>query len=443
MSIYIISIQIFIGLFLLVGCIPGQTENVQPQNQPIETQSANQIASVGYTYHSSSGNRYVKGSADITTLNPLDITLPEKAYWLAAASLGEQSIWVVVMTDGNVKAFRVNNANFEEVSITPNQLFDTVPPTLIVELDGAVKLANISDGSRKSASVIVDQSNDTRAYIADNGDIVLWKEGVEQRLAVDALTHGRILIDEQQRLLVLTKNDTSYGHTAVLGSQYPHAKAIALIETQPDLQLASTITLNAVDVVEGNALIWEDVNGDGQREIITTLSNDVVGTQGGRIVVFSEDGSVFGESDAIGMHNRWRHQIAVAPFKSVDETSLVSIYVPHLDPFVEYFRLDDESMSRESLSIFNSSSSHLYTGPNIDMSLVGDFDGDDKIELMLIDRVDRDSIVAYEYSEEGITQDWVLDLANSISSNAAAVTLDNDSIAYGVGQGKSLRIWHP
>ncbi|MDH5218262.1 MAG: hypothetical protein OEX19_11225, partial [Gammaproteobacteria bacterium] len=413
----------FVTLFFFIlttSCIHTDDED----KTPAETQSLDNIRNVGYTYYSESGNRYVKGSGDITALTPIDIELPQNATWLVSASIGQESIWAAVLSDGQVKAFKVNGTSYEDVIITPVQLSTTIPPTLIVEDDGTVKLGNVFDGaSSTSATLVVDKTTGQRAYIADNGDVVLRTGTSEQRLAVNALSHARLLMDEKKRILVLSQPSADYGHVAVLGSAYKHAKGITLIETDPEFKVVDTITFAAVDVVEGNSLIWEDVDGDGVREIITTLSNDEAGTQGGRIVVFNEEGGVYGESDAIGLHNRWRHQIAVAPFKSAEETSLVSIYIPHITPNIEYFRLDDESMRRENLDVTGSASSHLFTGPNIDMSLAGDFDGDGKIELMLVDRNDRKAIVAYEYSDSGIDLDWTLNLSDAITSNASAVTL--------------------
>ena len=433
----------FVALFFFIlttSCIYTDDDD----KTPAETQSLDKISSVAYTYYSESGNRYVDGSGDITQLTPVDINLPQNAIWLASASVGQQSIWAVVLSDGQVKAFKVNGSGYEDVVISPAQLSTTTPPTLIVEDSGTVKLGNVFDGASSSAAtLIVDKATAQRAYIADDGDVVLRTGTDEQRLAVNALSHARLLMDEKKRILVLSQPTSDYGHIAVLGGAYKHAKGITLIETDPEFKIAATISFDAVDVVEGNALIWEDVNGDGLREIITTLSNDEVGSQGGRIVVFNEDGTEYGKSEAIGLHNRWRHQIAVAPFKSVDETSLVSIYIPHITPNIEYFRLDDESMDRENLDVTDSASSHLFTGPNIDMSLTGDFDDDGKIELMLVDRNDRMGIVAYEYSDSGIELDWTLDLSEAITSNVAAATLGDNSIVYGVGQGKTLRIWHP
>jgi len=410
-------------------------------NDPIipETQGLSHVKSVAHTYHTDGGNRFVQGKGNLTSLTPVDIPLPASATWIAAVPNGLGSIWTAVLADGVVKAYKVQGQSYEEVSITPSKLAMPVPPTLVVGEDGSVKLGNVFAGaSPYSAAVIVDKSTGDRAFVANNGDVVLMTSSGEQHLAVNALPYARILLDENKRLLVLTGPTARYDHLFVLGSQFNHASAITLIQTQPTFSVLKTISVTAPDVIEGNALIWEDTNGDNQREIITTLARS---GDGARIVVYNEDGTERSSSAAIGFDHRWRHQIAVAPFQSPTQTSLVSTYVPHIGPNIEYFRLDDSSMTRRSLAV--DYSSHLYTTLNLDMGITGDFDNDDRVELLLVNRNTQKQLGAFEYKDNSIALKWTLPLTDTISSNVAAATLSNNSIAFGVGQGKTLRIWHP
>lgn len=420
---------------LLNACGEGGVDSIATP----ETATLSKVASVGYIYHAENGNRYAKGNSDLSNTTPIDIPLPATVTYIAAAANGAESIWTTVLANGVVKAFKVDETGYDEVSITPAQLSTPVPPTLVVGDDNSVKLGNVFAGaSIHSAAVIVNKTNGDRAYIADNGDVVLKTAVGEQRLAVGALLYARLLLDANGRILVLTKPSTRYDHVDVLGSQHPHASSITLVETHPIFQVVKTIDIPSPDVVEGNALMWEDVNNDGQLEIITTLSKS---GEGARIVVYNEDGAVVSSSSAIGVDHRWRHQIAVAPFQSAGENSLVSIYIPHLGPNIEYFRLDNASMTRSAKAV--DFSSHLYTGANIDMSITGDFDNDGKIELLLINRNTRKEIGAFEYQDSGIVLDWRLPLSAAITSNLAAVTLTDNRLALGVGQGTALRVWRP
>ncbi len=89
-------------------------------------------------------------------------------------------------------------------------------------------------------------------------------------------------------------------------------------------------------VLEGIAPIWADLDGDGVREILATLSDAI---EGARVVVYAEDGSVIAEGPAVGQGNRWRHQIAVAPFGPQGELELAVVLTPHIGGVVEFYAL--------------------------------------------------------------------------------------------------------
>lgn len=397
------------------------------------------VKSIGYPYHGEDGNRYAKGQSDISALQPIDIPLDTKSTWIAAATLGQNSIWAVVTETGDVNAFKVDGTGYEAIAISPAKLDTPVPFTLVVTDSGEAVLANVfDDASPYTAPVIVDKTQGSRAYVANNGDLVLLKDSnTKERLAIDVLNYSRVLIDDKQRLLVLTKPTLFYDHQ-VLGSAHPNAAAITLVQTTPEFKVLSTIEIAEPDVIEGNPLIWKDMNNDGSLEIVTTLSN--VNT-GARLVIYNEDGSIFAEGTPINTGYRWRHQVAVAPFREANVNSLASVYIPHLGPQVEIIKTDDGSMdsTREPVNY----SSHLSISLNLDKSIAGDFDNDSKPELMLINRDTQKELAAVSYSENNVEIDWTLALADKMSSNIAAATLDDGQIALGVGQGNSLRIWHP
>ena len=145
-------------------------------------------------------------------------------------------------------------------------------------------------------------------YIADNGDLQILALGdAVARLPVNALPDARILSDGTGRVLLLAGPTTDYDHN-VLGDNV-EASQIVLVDAQTPAVI-TTIDVQG-GVVEGIAPLWADLNGDGEREIIVTVSN----AQGGaRIVAYSEAGEVVAEGPPIGTGYRWRHQLAVAPF---------------------------------------------------------------------------------------------------------------------------------
>lgn len=404
----------------------------------IATQNIGSVKTVAYTYHSDDGNRLVAGQSDIPNITPRDIPLAEDVFWITALKSENASIWVAVLSNGDTRAYKVTSDGYESIPVMPDNIGAAMPITAVLDNQNQVIIANnFSDGSPYTSPVILNKTTGSRAYIAKNGDLVLSQGDTSQRLAIDAVKYSRILVDDNKNLLLLTKPTLSYDHQ-VLGDDHPNAAAITLVTTSPDFQVKSTININAPDVLEGNPLIWKDVNNDGNKEIITTLSN--INT-GARIVVFNEDGTLYSEGTSINQGYRWRHQLMIGPFNSDNEQSLASIYIPHLEPHIEFFRLDDESMTESRFAL--NYTSHLSRSLNLDKSIAGDFDNDGKPEILLINRDTESELAGISLSNNQANTDWTLNLNGKVSSNVAAVTLDNKQIALGVGQGKSLRVWQP
>ena len=138
------------------------------------------------------------------------------------------------------------------------------------------------------------------ALIDHDGDVVLWRNGSETaRLAVDALPDARLLVEEQERVLLLTRPSSRYPH-GIAGDQL-EATEITLLETRPSLKAVTRISIPGQRVVEGISPIWADLNGDGQREIFVTISD---GEQGPQVVVYSESGDQLAAGPAVGRGNR-------------------------------------------------------------------------------------------------------------------------------------------
>ena len=102
---------------------------------------------------------------------------------------------------------------------------------------------------------------------------------------MDALPDARLLVEEQERVLLLTTPSSRYPH-GIAGDQV-EATEITLLETRPSLKAVTRISIPGQRVVEGISPIWADLNGDGQREIFVTISD---GEQSAQVVVYSESG---------------------------------------------------------------------------------------------------------------------------------------------------------
>ena len=133
--------------------------------------------------------------------------------------------------------------------------------------------------------------------------------------------------------------------------------------------------------MEGISPIWADLNGDGQREIIVTLSDSA---QGAQVVVYSESGERLAAGPAVGRGNRWRHQLAVAPFGVNGEPELAEVLTPHIGGIAGFYRLDGDSLNL--VAQHGGVTSHPIGSRNLDMGLAGDLDGDGRVELVVFNQ---------------------------------------------------------
>ncbi|MFK7801113.1 MAG: hypothetical protein AB8G95_05755, partial [Anaerolineae bacterium] len=272
------------------------------------------------------------------------------------------------------------------------------------------------------------------AYIDNQGGLVVETGEVVERLDINAQLDARILVDENGRLLIHTEPTNRYAH-GIMGDQI-EAAAIALIETRPELKLIRTISVPDEFVIEGISPIWADLNDDGEREIIVTFANS---RQGAQLVVFNESGEVIAEGPAIGTGNRWRHQLAVAPFGPDGEIELVDMLTPHIGGPAEFFRWEGEELVKVTEE--RGYTSHVIFSPNLDMAVAGRFDDSGRVTLIVPTQIRRD-LGAIQHLEDGAQTVWTLPLENKLMTNIAVAPLADGTIGLGVGlEGGSLRIW--
>ena len=369
----------------------------------------------------------------------MDIALAGEPQWLVATPSVTRtgSLWVVVLTDGRVQAFEVTDSNVEMVPTTPAQILPGMPPYLhIQEAMVHIPSAPVDAPSATTHPLIL--NNGRMVFIHAGGDLIFWDNGQEiNRLSLNVLPDARILVDEQERLLLLTEATTRYRH-GVLGDQI-EAAAISLIKTAPAVDVELTIPIPEPTVVEGIAPIWADLNGDGQREIIVTLSN---ADQGAQLVVFNEQGEQIAAGPAIGQGNRWRHQLAVAPFGSNGELELVDVLTPHLGRVTEFFRLEGDTLQIVA-QVQAGYTSHAIGSRNLDMAVAGDFDGDGQTELLLPNTAGNE-LGAIRRTPDDAEVVWTLPIGGRISTNLAAISYGGQGLALGVGQTNGvLRLWLP
>lgn len=424
---------------ILPSELGGGNDFEAQDNKPTETATASVLSAqttYGYTYHRPDGNRLVSGHGRLPELEPHEIQLDGTPRWLAAAPAGTGSIWAVVFEDGRVQAFLADASGYRSLEITPNSLPPGAPPLLAVEGERASLLISPGDASTLTHPVPLPTAPGRMAYIAQNGDLVLWDNGEIGRLAIDALPDGRILVDEGGRLLLLAGTTERYDHAA-LGDAL-EATRVLVIEARHELRLTGEIVMQNADVIEGIAPIWTDLDQDGQREIIVTVSNRV---EGAGLVVYREDGSIMTASMPIGQGYRWRNQLAVAPTSPDGVTELINVITPHINGLVEFLRFDGQRL--EITARVPGYTSHVLGSRNLDMALTGDFDSDGLAEALL-PTMPRTELGAIRRSEQRADPVWSLPLNGALTTNLAAVELPEGEIALGAGtQSGKLFIWHP
>jgi hypothetical protein len=345
------------------------------------------------------------------------------------------SLWAAVLDDGTVIAFSVIEGQAESIAVMPENLPPGMPPLLIIE-DGQPELVTPPTTSASVSTHPVVLSSGKLAFVADSGDLAIHKDGQVTRLALNCLPDARILTDENDRLLLLTGATRRYEH-GVLGDDV-EAASISLIETDKIPQVGLTIPIPGDSVVEGIAPIWADLTGDGAREIVVTVSN---ARQGAQIIAFDASGDQLASGPDIGTGFRWRHQLAVAPFGPNGETELAAVLTPHIGGIVEFYSMEGESLS--IVATVAGYTSHVIHSRNLDMAVAGDFDGDGQLELLLPDQ-GRNVLGAIRRTTGGAEVAWSLPVEGKVSTNIAAVMLDDGGLAVAVGREDDvLRVWQP
>ena len=431
--------------FAAVGCgalsTPDATETARPTVGLIQTGEPDSSPvstpleiSVGYTHQRPDGNRYVLGHGGLPEVSPLRIALQGRPKWVAASPIGDASIWVAVSEDGSVQAFSIADGQIEAIAISPESLPAGMPPLLMVA-DGVPTLVTTQEfnASPLTTPAMLQEQGDI-AFVRPNGDLVVRRCSQSTVLPSDALLDARLLTDEDDRLLLLTDASESYPH-GVLGDRI-EARSITLVRTKPSVEIIWTARLSDGDVVEGIAPIWSDLDGDGLRDILVTVSNSRTGA---RLIIFNDAGEPAAFGPAVGRGSRWRHQLAAAPFGPAGETEIVDVLTPHIGGIVEFYRLENDSL--RVMAKVPGFRSHKIGSRNLDMAVAGDFDGDGRVELLVPNQT-LDEIGGIRRTLGGAEVAWTLPIDGKVSTNMAAVMTGSGGLMLGVGREDGvLLVW--
>ena len=388
-----------------------------------------------YTHQRLDGNR-VSQAVGGEHFAELELALDLEPAWLVALPRDAGSVWVVAHTDGSLHAALLSECRFRPATVRRRELSPGQPFMVRASRSGDIEIVAdvLPDASRASHAVPIAGLEGSVAYVSTGGEVALRIEGRLHRIAVGALPDARLIGDGRGNLLVLGGASGRYAH-GVLGDAI-EATTINVIETRPAPRLARRIELPANVVVEGIAPMWVDLTGDGEREIVVTLSD---AAEGARIVAFDGRGRRVAEGPAVGSGFRWRHQIALAPFGPSGEIELVAVRTPHIGGVVEFYALTGRRL--DILASLGDYSSHRIGSANLDTAVAADVDADGRFEL-LSPTVNFDALAVIAHRAGGARESRRFAAGAAITTNIAAVAHANGRLAIGVGtRGPALRVW--
>lgn len=413
--------------------VPGRAEEDAPATPTVTGTDEASDETGAFTYQNRDGNRLVGGRGSLSSAAPIDIPLAGLPQWVVANATAEGSLWATVLEDGTIQAFAVADGAVTEVDLPPGRMAAGTPP-LLTMTDGAPQILTPPADASPLTHPVVLGAGSRLAYISTGGDLVLHNGTDTKRLALDALPDARVLVDERERLLLLAGASDRYAH-GVLGDAL-EATRVVLVATQPELRIAREIVLDAPQVVEGIAPLWADLDGDGTREIIVTVSD---ARQGAQVVVYDEAGYQVATGPAIGRGGRWRHQIAAGPFAPDGSVELVAVRTPHLGGIVEFYARRGADL--EIVAELPGYTSHVLGSRNLDMAVAADINGDRQAELLLPSQ-DRTQLAAIGRVTDGAQVQWTAQVGAPVSTNLAALRLPDGQLALGVGRADGvLRLW--
>ena len=332
------------------------------------------------------GNRLADGVVDLDG-DVMEVPLPGTAEWVVPDP-STPGGWYVSLADG--RAIRVTaDGSTMDAGAAP-----TGPPELTVAGEPRSPFAN--------HALFTDPLVDTR--VVRSGDFAVALAGPTDR----------------------------YGH-GVLGDAI---EASAIVYANLCTNERGRIDIAEPDVIEGVAPLLGDLDEDGELEILVTLSN---ATAGARLAVYEFSGTLLAESEPIGRGNRWRNQLAIAPFGPDDEIEIVDVRTPHIGGTVQSFHLtfgggDGARLERVAASD-DRYTSHVIGSGNLDMGVAVDANGDGRPDVV-VPTSDRRSLVALTRTSG--SQGWErvtdLSLSNPLTTNLAVQTIEGrTTLAAGVG----------
>lgn len=358
------------------------------------------------TYSTHSANRYFSGTGQISN-DPLRVdlsTVISNPKWITASSDSVFGmVWGVVGTDGRRATFQILNGELSKLKIATLLEGEIIsPPELVVDDAGASEWINTTR--------VVQGEPKLRAMLS------------RLRNLPDAST----VVDEAAIMYSYSDPTDRYPHGALGDPTEWAGLAAGFIDgvRQPD-----RFRLSDDEVFEGLFPLVADLDGDGQNEIVTTVSDLVTGS---RLVVFEYEEDQFriiAESDPIGIGFRWLHQVAVAPFGPNGEVEIAVVRTPHIAGIAQFYRLAGDRLELVA-SDRGGYMSHVNGSRNLDQAVAGDFDGDGSVELVLPSR-DQYTLIGLRRVGDSVEEVWQLSLGARLASNLVVIESEDGGLVLG------------
>lgn len=442
---------ILFGIVFLTGCgVATNSTVITETNQPeqVQTSIQNEVVSptktatmplsitpikeIAVTYNHLDGNRIVAGKGGFST-QALEADLENIPEWIVGVALDHKSIFYVVLVDGSVQAFELeNNLVIREIQTIMPNLPPDAPPLLVSDGNTAYLIEPPLDASPFTHPIMLE--NGSLFFIDRSGNLNSIHSKTTVQLPVNALPDARILTDDVGRMLFLSDPTSDYQH-GVLGDAL-EARSITLIDPNRTPVKSKKIMIDADDVIEGIAPLWVDLDGDGAREIIVTQSNANVGA---RIVVYNQEGDVLAQSNPIGQGFRWLHLIAAAQLINNNTLEIIVVRTPHIGGVLEVYEIKDDRL--EMNSSIKGFSSHKIGSRNLDSSLVSDVNGDGIPDVVLPDQ-SQQFLSALQLTNTEWKEIWKEPLNAKLTTNIIGVYSSNMGLILASGSdAKKIMFW--
>ncbi len=387
-----------------------------------------------YTYHQATGNRFVNGSGTFPDVTVNDYTFESDLAWLIGGNQNNNlniplSVLAVHQANGTVQIMDTLSGELDSTTgvSSPEQAIS------LYEWRGGWAFINSQQENMTNPTFVADQ---TIADIDAEGRLIL-AGSMSDSLDLNIQSDAKIVLSDDGRIAVYANaTNQRYVH-GIMGDSIEGASLVILRIVDEKLEIIEQIDLEGDAVYEGLSPMWADVNQDGVQDLITTVSDSNVGSRI-RAYLFTDNGIVTVEGQAIGRPGRWQHQLAWGSFGANGEMQLVEVLTPHIGGVVRFYEFTGTELS--IVSQLGGYTSHVIGSRNLDMAVAGDFDGDGQPEIVLPSQ-DRSRIAGIANTATGAEVVWELSLDGTLVTNLAAINTANGlALAAGRSDG-TVRLW--